>query len=86
VLISENSSGLHMPRTIVSKHTKKFIASVHYLENDGDVHRFLKVHLLHWIEALSWLGKTSDVIRLLGSLQSIVIVSQAPMYDLDIVH
>jgi hypothetical protein len=57
-----------------------------YLENDGDVHRFLKVHLLHWIEALSWLGKTSDVIRLLGSLQSIVIVSQAPMYDLDIVH
>jgi hypothetical protein len=60
--------------------------SKEYLEDDGDVHRFLKVHLLHWIEALSWLGKTSDVIRLLGSLQSIVIVSQAPMYDLDIVH
>jgi hypothetical protein len=60
--------------------------SEEYLEDDGDVHRFLKVHLLHWIEALSWLGKTSDVIRLLGSLQSIVIVSQAPMYDLDIVH
>jgi hypothetical protein len=62
------------------------VMSEEYLEDDGDVHRFLKVHLLHWIEALSWLGKTSDVIRLLGSLQSIVIVSQAPMYDLDIVH
>jgi hypothetical protein len=60
--------------------------SEEYLEDDGDVQRFLKVHLLHWIEALSWLGKTSDVMRLLGSLQSIVIVSQAPTYDLDIVH
>lgn len=30
VLILENSSVLYMPRTIVSKHTKMFIASVHY--------------------------------------------------------
>ncbi|KAI4733289.1 WD40 repeat-like protein, partial [Aureobasidium sp. EXF-12298] len=42
------------------------------LKDDGDVHRFLKNHLLHWIEALSWLGKASDVIHSLGSLRAIV--------------
>jgi hypothetical protein len=62
------------------------VMSGEHLEDDGDVHRFLKVHLLHWIEALSWLGKTSEVIRLLGSLRRIVNVSQPRTYDLGTIH
>jgi hypothetical protein len=65
------------------KHT---VMSGENLEDDDDVHRFLKVHLLHWIEALSWLGKTSEVIRLLGSLRRIVNVSQPQTYDLGTIH
>lgn len=34
------------------------VMSGEYLKDDGDVHRFLKVDLLHGIETLSWLGKT----------------------------
>ncbi|KAI4841987.1 WD40 repeat-like protein [Aureobasidium sp. EXF-8845] len=45
------------------------------LKDDGVVHQFLKNHLLHWIEALSWLGKASDVIHSLGSLRAIVDLS-----------
>jgi hypothetical protein len=62
------------------------VMSGDYLEDDGDVHWFLRVHLLHWIEALSWLGKTSDVIHSLGSLQAIVDVSQARTHDLGTVN
>lgn len=44
--------------------------------NDQDiVYHFLKEHMLHWIEALSWLGKASDVIHKLATLRSIVDVS-----------
>jgi hypothetical protein len=44
--------------------------------NDRDiVYHFLKEHMLHWIEALSWLGKASDVIYKLATLRSIVDVS-----------
>jgi hypothetical protein len=53
------------------------VGSKGLLEDDSDVHRFLKTHLLHWIEALSWLGKAYDVIQSLGSLQAIVDVSHA---------
>jgi hypothetical protein len=56
------------------------VMSGEYLKDDGDVHQFLTNHLLHWIEALSWLGRTSYVIHSLGSLQAIVDVSQAQMY------
>jgi hypothetical protein len=56
------------------------IESKEYLKDDGDVHRFLRVHLIHWIEALSWLGKASDVIHSLGSLQAIIDVSKAQMH------
>jgi hypothetical protein len=44
--------------------------------DDGDAaHQFLQKHLLHWMEALSWLGKASDVIHSLETLKSIVTVS-----------
>jgi hypothetical protein len=43
---------------------------------DGDiVLPFLQKHMLHWIEALSWLGKTSDVIHNITALRSVVDVS-----------
>jgi hypothetical protein len=47
-------------------------ASQEYITDNGKVHQFLNRHLLHWIEAMSWLGKTSDVIQNLKTLQSIV--------------
>jgi hypothetical protein len=45
------------------------------IKDDGVVHRFLKKHLLHWMEALSWLGMMSDVIQTLNALQVVVDVS-----------
>jgi hypothetical protein len=45
------------------------------LDDDGAAHQFLQKHLLHWMEALSWLGKASDVIHSLETLKSIVAVS-----------
>lgn len=45
------------------------------VDDNGAVYQFLKKHMLHWVEALSWLGKASDVIHSLGALQSIVDVS-----------
>jgi hypothetical protein len=43
-------------------------------DNDG-VLPFLQKHVLHWMEALSWLGKASDVIHNLAALRSLVDVS-----------
>ena len=51
------------------------VASREYVKDEGQIHQFLKKHLLHWIEALSWLGKASGVIHNLRSLQSAVEVS-----------
>jgi hypothetical protein len=79
----------YLPEEVVyacSYWVKHTVMSGENLEDDDDVHRFLKVHLLHWIEALSWLGKTSEVIRLLGSLRRIVNVSQPQTYDLGTIH
>lgn len=45
------------------------------LDDECAVHKFLQKHLLHWMEALSWLGKASDVIHSLETLKSIVAVS-----------
>jgi hypothetical protein len=45
------------------------------LDDEGAAHQFLQKHLLHWMEALSWLGKASDVIHSLETLKSIVAVS-----------
>ena len=43
---------------------------------DGDqVHWFLREHLLHWLEALSWMGKTSEGILAILSLETQIPVS-----------
>ncbi|KAI9727364.1 MAG: hypothetical protein M1834_008435 [Cirrosporium novae-zelandiae] len=39
------------------------------LEDNGQVHKFLKEHFLHWIEALSLMGKVSNVILILNQLE-----------------
>ena len=55
---------------------------VHHLEQSGGcivdedtVHAFLREHFLHWLEALSLMGKISDCISLINTLCSLVDVS-----------
>jgi hypothetical protein len=44
--------------------------------HDGEeAHRFLQAHLLHWLEALGWMGKTSEGIQAILSLEAYVLVS-----------
>ena len=45
------------------------------IKDSDTVLRFLQKHVLHWVEALSWLGKTSDVIHNIAALRSVVDVS-----------
>lgn len=46
------------------------------VRDDGIVLKFLKKHVLHWIEALGWLGKSSEVVRNIETLRSAVDVSR----------
>jgi WD40 repeat protein len=59
-----------------------FVDSRKQIKDDGAVLRFLEKHLLHWMEALSWLGKASDVIHSLKALESIVDVSFSEVVQL----
>ena len=47
-------------------------------END-QVHKFLEGHFLHWLEALSLLGKMSEGVLMVLALQSVVMVSDSVM-------
>lgn len=56
---------------------------VDHLEQSGKrirdqdaVHIFLQEHFLHWVEALGLIGKISESIALIGTLQSLVTVSK----------
>lgn len=49
--------------------------SKYQLYDNGIVHRFLQEHLLHWVEALSWIEQTSEGIRAIVSLEIMVNVS-----------
>jgi hypothetical protein len=44
------------------------------LYDNGRVHQFLQAHLLHWLEALGWIGKVSEGIHAIASLESITSV------------
>ena len=44
------------------------------LHDNDQVHQFLKNHLLHWLEALSWMGKISEAVVAITCLQSIPLV------------
>jgi NACHT domain len=53
-------------------HLEQSKPSIH----DGEqVHIFLQNHLLHWLEALSLIGKASESIAMIGTLQSILEVT-----------
>jgi hypothetical protein len=43
--------------------------------DDDKVHQFLEVHLLHWLEALGWMGKTLEGILAIFSLETQIPVS-----------
>lgn len=42
------------------------------LHDGGKIHTFLKKHLLHWIEALSLVGKTSQGVLMMTKLESLL--------------
>jgi hypothetical protein len=39
------------------------------LTDNDEVHKFLQEHVLHWIEAMSWMGKTSEAIKGMALLE-----------------
>ena len=43
--------------------------------NGEEIHRFLQAHLLHWLEVLGWMGKISEGIQAILSLEAHVPVS-----------
>jgi hypothetical protein len=45
------------------------------LKYQDDVHTFLRKHLLHWLEAMSLLGRMTEAITMITVLQSILKVS-----------
>jgi hypothetical protein len=45
------------------------------LRDNDQVHQFLQVHLLHWLEALGWIRKTSEGIHAILSLEAQIPVS-----------
>ncbi|KAG9229948.1 hypothetical protein BJ875DRAFT_521629 [Amylocarpus encephaloides] len=50
-----------------------------YQAYDGEeIHCFLQAHLLHWIEALGWIGKTSEGIQAILSLEAHILINKGP--------
>ncbi|KAK3615199.1 hypothetical protein LTR56_026748 [Elasticomyces elasticus] len=77
--VSKTKIAEHLPEEVAyacSYWIQHVVKSGEHIKDDCEVHQFLKKHLLHWIEALSWLGKASDVINSLRALQSIVKADQ----------
>ncbi|KAF2723571.1 hypothetical protein K431DRAFT_301481, partial [Polychaeton citri CBS 116435] len=54
-----------------------FVKSRQRLLNNSPVYHFLQQHFLHWLEALSWLGKLSSAIVHISDLLSIAQVSES---------
>ena len=44
--------------------------------DNGSIHRFLRTHFLHWVEAMSLIGKTSETIATVIDLAALIDVSQ----------
>jgi hypothetical protein len=40
------------------------------LTDNDETHEFLRKHILHWIEAMSWMGKTPEAIEGMATLES----------------
>jgi hypothetical protein len=54
------------------QHLQRSGSQVHDSE---EAHRFLQAHLLYWLEALGWMGKTLEGIQAILSLEAHVLVS-----------
>ncbi len=49
--------------------------------SDGkEAHRFLQDHLLHWLEALGWMGKVLEGIQAILSLEAYILVSYCLLF------
>ncbi|KAH6725060.1 beta transducin-like protein HET-D2Y [Leptodontidium sp. MPI-SDFR-AT-0119] len=57
------------------QHLQKSCAQLY---DSDEVHHFLQAHLLHWLEALSWMQKISEGILAIASLESIALSSECP--------
>jgi hypothetical protein len=53
-------------------------------DDNGRVHKFLRQHFLHWLEALSLMRKMSEGVLMITALQSMLTVSDLcpSRYDL----
>ena len=49
----------------------------HTLQDNGPVHRFLKTHFLHWLEALSLMKKTSNEVLAIMDLKCMLKVNNS---------
>ena len=54
------------------QHLQRSSSPVH---DDEEAHWFLQAHLLHWLEALGWIGKALEGIQAILSLEAHVPVS-----------
>jgi hypothetical protein len=59
---------------------RHIVSSRKQVKDDSAVLRFLQKHMLPWMEALSWLRKTSDIIHNIAALRSVVDVSHTPIH------
>jgi len=59
---------------------RHLISSGQRLLDNGDMHQFLREHALHWMEAMSWMGKTSEAIEAMTMLESTTEVRQPICY------
>ncbi|OBT75575.1 hypothetical protein VF21_05831 [Pseudogymnoascus sp. 05NY08] len=57
------------------QHLQRGGSQVHSSE---ETHRFLQAHLLHWLEALGWMGKISEGIQAILILEAYVSVHESP--------
>jgi hypothetical protein len=63
---------------------RHLISSGQRLLDDEYMHQFLRDHALHWMEAMSWMRKTSEAIEAMALLESITEVRR-PICDCDAV-
>ncbi|CZR52554.1 related to WD40-repeat protein (notchless protein) [Phialocephala subalpina] len=57
------------------QHLRRSSSQVH----DGEeAHQFLQAHLLHWLETLGWMGKTSEGIQAILSLEAHISAIESP--------
>jgi hypothetical protein len=59
------------------QHVQKSGAQLH---DDDQAHQFLREHLLHWLEVLSLIGKISEGVLAITSLESTIPVSHITVY------